>query len=105
MSLSTIVFLLIFGYFLGGALSVITVAYLRKLLYNENWFTEGTLEWTELYPPPLYVFLMWPVINCLSIIVFFVGGIAAGVSKLAEKAEKAAEARRKRLGDHRDNPK
>lgn len=100
-----LVFAGVFSYFLIGVVAVITAAYLRKLVWNEEWFTKGwAVSWEDLFPPPVIVLVVWPLVIVVSVVVFTFQGVMKGVSKLAEKAEAAAAAQRKRVGDHRDNP-
>ncbi len=98
---------MVFAYILVGICSVIVAAYLRKLLYNDAWFTKGgwTSSWDDLFPSPVFVLVFWPIIGLVSILVFTISGIFTGIGELAEKAEKTAEAQRKRVGNHRENPR
>src|SRR2546430_11190592 len=105
MHVALVVVTCIIIYMLGGAVSVIGTNYVHSLITGKEWFNDWTGSESSPLPPPPLVFMLWFIVVPCMIIGFVLSGIFTAISDLASKAAAAAEAHRKRNGDHRENPK
>ena len=102
---------IIFGYSLGGSLTVLATAYLHKRITGKRWFSDDyDKRWTDdgesaLLPPPATIFGLWFLALPAYLVGFIISGFFTVTERLGDKLLDLADSQRKQIGDYRENPK